>query len=131
MRSLEDWSGQATQARLPLNFLLPEAFFFFFLFFLKKKKRLGGDPAGMQILTSLAGIVGPQLYTTPPYRQGLRSNVVALVFGLSTNIVLLIYMIYENRKRQRYLAENPHLKTSDFAFRDLTDKQNPFCINIL
>jgi hypothetical protein len=75
------------------------------------------------------GIVGPQLYTSAPYVQGRRANVVAMVICLTLGILQLIYLIYENRKRRRFLELHPELQESDFLFRDLTDKENPFCTN--
>ncbi|KAL2839032.1 major facilitator superfamily domain-containing protein [Aspergillus pseudodeflectus] len=74
-------------------------------------------------------IVGPQLYTSAPYVQGRRANVVAMVICLALGILQLIYLIYENRKRRRFLELHPELQESDFLFRDLTDKENPFCTN--
>ncbi|KAH7093762.1 allantoate permease [Paraphoma chrysanthemicola] len=88
---------------------------------------------GIMFVTYSAGcIVGPQLYTTPPYRQGLRANIVVLVVAMVTSLANLAYMIWENRKRRQFLEANRHLlKEEDYAFRDLTDKQNPFVFNIL
>ncbi|KIW16529.1 hypothetical protein PV08_06584 [Exophiala spinifera] len=84
------------------------------------------------ICYSVGNIVGPQLYTSAPYRQGLRANVVTLVVVLVTNSLNIVYMIYENRQRRKYLdANKDHLREEDYAFRDYTDKQNPFCFNIL
>ncbi|KAH7255090.1 allantoate permease [Fusarium redolens] len=77
-------------------------------------------------------IVGPQLYTTPPYRQGLRANIVSLAVSLFAGISNIAYMHYENRKRRAFLEEHRHLlNEDDYYFRDLTDKQNPFILNVL
>ncbi|CZR53479.1 related to permease of the major facilitator superfamily [Phialocephala subalpina] len=84
------------------------------------------------VLYSTGSIVGPQLYTTSPYKEGLRSNVVALAITVFIASLNIAYMAWENKKRRAYLEANKgHLKESDFAFRDLTDKQNPFCFNQL
>jgi ACS family allantoate permease-like MFS transporter len=41
-------------------------------------------------------------------------------------------MHYENRKRRAFLEEHRHLlNEDDYYFRDLTDKQNPFILNVL
>ncbi|KAF5568407.1 family hydrolase [Fusarium phyllophilum] len=77
-------------------------------------------------------IVGPQLYTTPPYKQGLRANIVALAVSLFAGVSNIAYMHYENRKRKAFLEANRHLLNEDhYHFRDLTDKQNPFILNVL
>ncbi|KAH6989903.1 allantoate permease [Ilyonectria destructans] len=84
------------------------------------------------IFYSVGCIIGPQLYTTPPYRQGLRANVVALCVTTVTSVSSLLYFIWENRKRRRFLEENRHqLDEQDYTFRDLTDKQNPFTFNAI
>ncbi|KAF5564677.1 major facilitator superfamily domain-containing protein, partial [Fusarium pseudoanthophilum] len=51
-------------------------------------------------------IVGPQLYTTPPYKQGLRANIVALAVSLAAGISNIAYIYYKNRKRKAFLKEN-------------------------
>ncbi|KAM0234094.1 hypothetical protein ACHAP5_010154 [Fusarium lateritium] len=77
-------------------------------------------------------IIGPQLYTTPPYKQGLRANIVALAVSWIAGASNIAYMHYENRKRKAFLEENRHLlDENDYHFRDLTDKQNPFILNVL
>ncbi|SCV36173.1 related to DAL5-allantoate and ureidosuccinate permease [Fusarium fujikuroi] len=77
-------------------------------------------------------IIGPQLYTTPPYRQGLRANIVALAISFFAGAFNIAYMHYENRKRKAFLEENRHLFNEDeYHFRDFTDKQNPFILNVL
>ncbi|EGY21681.1 hypothetical protein VD0002_g8984 [Verticillium dahliae] len=86
----------------------------------------------MFVTYSVGCIVGPQLYTSPPYRQGLRANIVALVVAMSCNFANLLYMAWENRKRKQFLEANRHLlNEDDYTFRDLTDKQNPFVVNAL
>lgn len=86
----------------------------------------------MHKLISCIDIVGPQLYSTPPYRQGLRSNIVALSIGALCNIALIFYMRWENGKRRRYLDAHRHeLDENNFAFHDYSDKKNPFCFNVL
>ncbi|KAF2848030.1 allantoate permease [Plenodomus tracheiphilus IPT5] len=86
----------------------------------------------MFVTYSVGCIIGPQLYTTTPYRQGLRANIVALVVILACNLGNLTYMVWENRKRRQFLEANRHLlKEEDYAFRDLTDKQNPFVLNLI
>ncbi|CZR42685.1 uncharacterized protein FPRO_09988 [Fusarium proliferatum ET1] len=77
-------------------------------------------------------IIGPQLYTTPPYRQGLRANIVAFAISFFAGACNIAYMHYENRKRKAFLEENRHLFNEDeYHFRDFTDKQNPFILNVL
>ncbi|KAH6670304.1 allantoate permease [Plectosphaerella plurivora] len=81
---------------------------------------------------STGSLVGPQLYTTPPYRQGLQANIVAVAVTVLCGILLLLYLIWENKKRREFLEANRHLlNEEDYKFRDLTDKQNPFCFNKL
>ncbi|KAF9767953.1 hypothetical protein IL306_014805 [Fusarium sp. DS 682] len=81
---------------------------------------------------SVGNIVGPQLYTEPPYRMGLRSNVVCLSICGLINILSIWYLRWENSKRRKYLeAHRDELDENDYAFRDLSDKQNPFCFNVL
>ncbi|KAH7148418.1 major facilitator superfamily domain-containing protein [Dactylonectria macrodidyma] len=52
---------------------------------------------------SVGNTVGPQLYAAPPYRQGLRANVVALAIRAATKIASMIYVRWENANRLRYL----------------------------
>ncbi|KAF5639359.1 major facilitator superfamily domain protein [Fusarium sp. NRRL 52700] len=74
-------------------------------------------------------IIGPQLCTTPPYKQGIRTNIVALVVSWFVGVV---YIHFENRKRKAFLDENIHLLNEDnYHFRDLADKQNHFILNVL
>lgn len=82
-------------------------------------------------LSKQTGIIGPQLYTKSPYLEGRRANVVAIVVAVASSFLNIAYMVWENHKRRRYLAANPQLREEDFSFRDLTDKQNPFCFNAL
>ncbi|KAH7149171.1 allantoate permease [Dactylonectria estremocensis] len=84
------------------------------------------------VLYSVGNIIGPQLYTTPPYSQGLRANVVALAICAATNIASMFYLRWENAKRHKYLdAHRDQLDELDFAFHDYSDKKNPFCFNVL
>nr|RBQ97493.1 hypothetical protein FVER53263_20323 [Fusarium verticillioides] len=77
------------------------------------------------------GIVGAQLYTTPPYKQGLRANIVALAVSLAAVISSVAYIHFENRKRKAFLEENRNLLNEyDYCFRDFTDKRNPFVFNV-
>lgn len=80
----------------------------------------------------LLDIVGPQLYTVAPYKQGLRGNVVALALVVALGLIQIAYLTWENKKRRAYLEAHRHeLNEVDFQFRDLTDKQNPFCFNVI
>ncbi|KAH9211772.1 allantoate permease [Leptodontidium sp. 2 PMI_412] len=84
------------------------------------------------ICYSVGNIVGPQLYTTAPYRQGLRANIVALSLVVVLGLLQIFYLSWENKKRRAYLEAHRHeLNEVDFQFRDLTDKQNPFCFNAM
>ncbi|RBQ78008.1 hypothetical protein FVER14953_21578 [Fusarium verticillioides] len=77
-------------------------------------------------------IVGAQLYTTAPYKQGLRANIVALAVSLAAVISNVAYIHFQNWKRKTFLEEKRHLlNEDDHHFRDLTDKQNPFVFNVL
>ncbi|KAL6229160.1 major facilitator superfamily domain-containing protein [Aspergillus navahoensis] len=81
------------------------------------------------VIYAAGSIVGPQLYNSPPYRQGLRANFVALSILLLLNMASFFYLCFENRRRQQYREAHPELQMSEYLFRDLTDKQNPFCVN--
>lgn len=84
------------------------------------------------LTNSHVDIVGPQLYTTAPYRQGLRANIVALSLVVVLGLLQICYLSWENKKRRAYLEAHRHdLNEVDFQFRDLTDKQNPFCFNVM
>ncbi|KIX93455.1 uncharacterized protein Z520_10875 [Fonsecaea multimorphosa CBS 102226] len=83
------------------------------------------------VFYSAGNITAPQFYTESPYFEGRRANVVALVVVVVINILILFYYIWENRQRRKYLEANRDaLDEKDFAFRDLTDKENPFCFNV-
>jgi MFS transporter, ACS family, DAL5 transporter family protein len=64
--------------------------------------------------------------------MGLRANVVVVAFGTGSGVLHLAYLIWENRKRRQFLEANRHLiNEADYKFRDLTDKENPFCFTKL
>lgn len=83
-------------------------------------------------LTALTiDIVGPQLYKTAPYSEGLRANVVTLAVVTCTQLLTFGYMLYENRKKRAYLEAHPELNIADYVYHDHTDRQNPFAFNVL
>ncbi|CAA21238.1 Membrane transporter [Schizosaccharomyces pombe] len=82
------------------------------------------------VFYSVGNIVSPQLFKsgqTPEYIEGIQAMIVSLCIIIAIAFVLTGYYIYENKRRDRLLAEDPSLGESikNEEFMDLTDRQQP------
>lgn len=69
--------------------------------------------------------IGPQFWhsgQTPPYRDGMLACIICFSFAIVLLIILRLWYIRENRRRDRLQAETGEAKEADFS--DITDMEN-------
>ncbi|EPY51584.1 membrane transporter [Schizosaccharomyces cryophilus OY26] len=80
------------------------------------------------VFYSLGNIIAPQLFKsgqTPEYIEGIQAMVVALCLIMAIAFILIGYYLYENKRRDALMANDPSIAYSvkNEEFMDLTDRE--------
>lgn len=77
---------------------------------------------------AVGNIIGPHLFIStekPPYRSGMLTCIICFSLAVPLSGALRLYYIYENRRRDRIMAENgEEYDPSAGDFADRTDCEN-------
>lgn len=84
------------------------------------------------IVFCVSNIISPQLFISteaPGYKTGIRAMLVCMALTLALTIALGLYYVYENRRRDKVLAETPQevleaMAVKDEEYMDRTDMED-------
>jgi ACS family allantoate permease-like MFS transporter len=84
--------------------------------------------AGLFLSYSAGNLVAPQLFLTreaPRYPTGFKGMIAAFILMIVVEILLMLWLIWENKRRDKKFGTVGQGEDADTDFLDLTDKEQP------